>query len=109
MTARQREVWFGPSFFGQMVVVYTNDRAVVVYEGTCNAPSKYRIVAATPTRVETETAEGERSEMLLFDDSYSLPIEMGSVNGREVFSRVSLDEVLRQFPCIAAALPEVTN
>jgi len=78
-----------PTFFGHMIKVYRGPMVFIVFEGKCSDPVAWHDVEAG-MRVE---------DSLLY-------VPMTLLRGRpdEVFRRISIEEAIRQYPCIAEAM-----
>jgi hypothetical protein len=105
LSEQQKDVLFADGFFGQLINVYSNGRAVTVYEGVCHGLTRYRVVSRTPRSLLVQgSLDGEPLYVVRFiieADAYSIPLMHGA---REVFVRVDMDEIAREYPCILELL-----
>jgi hypothetical protein len=83
-----------PTLFGHMVKVYRGSLAFIVFEGKCSDPVVWEAV---------------ESGMRVEDSLLYVPIAMLRGRPDEVFRRISIEEAIRQHPCVAEVLARMES
>jgi len=102
LSQRAREILLErPNFFGQLIHVYVDGTAYVIFEGECQPPTPYFVKEGSAGELVVEFPEFDH-EIIMVDDRYGVGLPW--LGSDEIFTRVDLSEILAQHECLRVAL-----
>jgi hypothetical protein len=104
LTEEQWRVLRDPKLFGNVLHIYHRGKTVSVYEGRCGPVGELDVTDSGPARVSIRYydafAKGLAIKTLSVEhDALYVPISLFGNQIREVFSRVSIEDVRERYPC----------
>lgn len=107
LTEEQWRLLRDPKLFGNVLHVYHQGKTVSVYQGRCGPVSELDVTDSGPARVSIRYYDAFAKALAIKTlsvehDALYVPISLFGNRIREVFSRVPIEEVREQHPCIEA-------